>query len=54
MLGRLEEAVLITLLTAQGEATIVDIYEALADKMARCPCSNLVRPGTLANCTGWG
>jgi hypothetical protein len=45
MLGRLKEAVLITLLIAKGEATIADIYETLADhKIAKCPCSTSSDP----------
>ena len=35
MLGRFEEAVLLALMNATGEATIADIYEALADKLKR-------------------
>jgi PadR family transcriptional regulator PadR len=35
LLGRFEEAVLLALINAKGEATIADIYEALADKLRR-------------------
>jgi len=35
LLGRFEEAVLLALMNATGEATIADIYEALADKLKR-------------------
>lgn len=35
MLGRFEEAVLVALISAKGEATTADVYEALADKLSR-------------------
>jgi PadR family transcriptional regulator, regulatory protein PadR len=35
VLGRFEEAVLIALINAKGEATTADIYESLADKLKR-------------------
>ena len=35
MLGRFEEAVLVALINAKGEATTADVYEALEDKLER-------------------
>ena len=35
MLGRFEEAVLMALINAKGEATTADVYESLADKLQR-------------------
>jgi PadR family transcriptional regulator, regulatory protein PadR len=35
VLGRFEEAILVALINAKGEATIADVYEALADKLQR-------------------
>ena len=35
MLGRFEEAVLMTLINAKGEATTADVYQSLADKLQR-------------------
>jgi PadR family transcriptional regulator, regulatory protein PadR len=35
VLGRFEEAVLLALINARGEATTADVYEELADKLKR-------------------
>jgi PadR family transcriptional regulator PadR len=35
MLGRFEEAILLVLINAKGEATTAEIYDALADKLKR-------------------
>jgi PadR family transcriptional regulator, regulatory protein PadR len=35
VIGRFEEAVLMALINAKGEATTADVYDSLADKLAR-------------------